>query len=194
MPSLSPLSTLSPWRIREGTLGSVTTACPRAASVGASTIESSTASMRTSSPSRPTPASVPATIVSGSPIASSRSGTTYSRRKAARSIREASEKSTTTSVASATQRTVPLPIVGSSHPRTSSLARMPPATNTIAAVTAVPESRRETAAYARTRKARTTRPEPPIPQSPSGCARTMQRKPRWLVEESIACPCRAAGR
>jgi len=26
------------------------------------------------------------------------------------------------------------------------------------------------------------------------CPRTMQRKPRWLVEESIAWPCRAAGR
>ena len=77
--------------------------------------------MKTSSPSRPTPASVPATIVSGSPIASSRRGTTYSRRKAARSIRDASEKSTTASVASATQRTVSLPIVGSSQPRTSSL-------------------------------------------------------------------------
>ena len=38
IPSLSPLSTLSPWRIRCGTRGSVTTACPSAASVGASTI------------------------------------------------------------------------------------------------------------------------------------------------------------
>ena len=109
--------------------------------------------MNTSSPSRATPASVPATIVSGSPIASSRRGTTYSRRNAARLIRDASEKSTTTSVASATQRTVSLPIVGSSQPRTSSLARMPPATNTIAAVTTVPERRRDTAAYARTRRA-----------------------------------------
>ena len=76
-------------------------------------------------------------------------------------MRDASEKRTTVSVASATQRTDSLPIVGSSQPRASSLARMPPATNTIAAVIAVPESLRETAAYARTRSAIVTRPEPP---------------------------------
>jgi hypothetical protein len=85
-------------------------------------------------------------MVSGSPIASRRRGRTYSRRNAARSIRDASEKSTTVSVASATQRTVSLPIAGSSQPRSSSLARMPPATNTIAVVIIDPESRRETAA------------------------------------------------
>ena len=37
IPSLSPLSTLSPWRIVPGTRGSVTTAWPSAASVGART-------------------------------------------------------------------------------------------------------------------------------------------------------------
>ena len=92
-------------------------------------------------------------MVSGSPIASSRRGTTYSRRSAARSIRDASEKSTTVSVASAIQRTDSLSIAGSSQPRALSLAKMPPATNTIAAVIADPESFRETAAYARTRSA-----------------------------------------
>ena len=45
MPSLSPLSTLRPWRTRDGIRGSVTTAWPRAASVGASTIASRTASI-----------------------------------------------------------------------------------------------------------------------------------------------------
>ena len=35
IPSLSPLSTFSPWRMRGGTRGSVTTAWPRAASVDA---------------------------------------------------------------------------------------------------------------------------------------------------------------
>ena len=117
--------------------------------------------MSASSPSRATPARAPATMVSGSPIASRRRGTTYSRRSAARSIRDASEKSTTVSVASATQRTDSLSIVGSSQPRASSLTRMPPATNTIAAVITDPESRRETAAYARTRSEIATRPEPP---------------------------------
>ena len=166
MPSLSPLSTLRPWRTREGIRGSVTTACPSAASVGASTIASNTASINASCPNTATPARAPATIVSGSPIASRRRGTTYSRRSAARSIREASEKSTTVNVASATQRTESLPIDASSQPRTSALATMPPATNTIAGVITDPRSRRETAAYARTRSAIATRPEPPNLQSP----------------------------
>jgi hypothetical protein len=38
---------------------------------------------------------------------------------------------------------------------------MPPATNTIAGVVTDPRSRRENAAYARTRSAIATRPEPP---------------------------------
>ena len=107
-------------------------------------------------------------MVSGSPIASRRRGTTYSRRSAPRSIRDASEKSTTVSVASATQRTVSLSIDASNQPRTSSLARMPPATNTIAPVIADPESLRETAAYARTRSAIATRPEAPTSVFPCG--------------------------
>ena len=45
-PSLSPLSTFSPWRIREGTRSSETTAWPSAASVHASTIASTTASAK----------------------------------------------------------------------------------------------------------------------------------------------------
>jgi hypothetical protein len=98
-------------------------------------------------------------MVSGSPIASRRRGTTYSRRNDARSIRAASEKSTPVSVASATQRTDSLSIVESSQPRASSLTKMPPATNTIAEVITDPESRRETAAYARRRSANATRPD-----------------------------------
>ena len=45
-PSLSPLSTLSPWRIRDGTRSSETTAWPSAASVQASTIASTSASAK----------------------------------------------------------------------------------------------------------------------------------------------------
>ena len=44
IPSLSPLSTLRPWRMRAGTSGLVTTAWPSAASVGASTTPMITAS------------------------------------------------------------------------------------------------------------------------------------------------------
>ena len=45
-PSLSPLSTFSPWRIRDGMRSSVTTAWPSAASVHASTIASTSASVK----------------------------------------------------------------------------------------------------------------------------------------------------
>jgi hypothetical protein len=177
MPSFSPLSTFRPWRMREGIRGSETTACPSAASVGARTIASNTASMNASRPKTATPARAPATIVSGSPMASRRRGTTYWRRSARRSIREASEKSTTVSVASATQRTDSLRIVGSSQPRTSVLATMPPATNTIAGVITDPRSLREAAAYASTRSAIATRPEPPNPHTPPwrrSCLRVMR--------------------
>jgi hypothetical protein len=43
---------------------------------------------------------------------------------------------------------------------------MPPATNTIAGVITDPRSRRQTAAYARTRSAIATRPDPPNPHAP----------------------------
>ena len=174
----------------------MTTACPSAASVGASTIASKTASMSASSPSTATPASAPATIVSGSPIARRRSGTTYSRRRAATSMRDASEKSTIVRVASATQRTVELSIVGSSQPRTSPLTRMPPATNTIAAVITVPESRRETAAYTRTSSASATRPEPPNAQA-SIIRRPLARSTAataWPSRRGTARPGRSGGR
>src|SRR3954470_19291878 len=161
--------------MRDGIRGSVTTACPSAASVGARTIASNTASMNASCPKTATPARAPATIVSGSPIASRRRGTRYWRRRATRSIREASEKSTPVSVASATQRTDSLRIVGSSQPSTSVLARMPPATNTIAGVITDPRSLRETAAYASTRSAIATRPEPLNPHAPPGGTRRAQR-------------------
>ena len=60
IPSLRPLSTLSPCRIRDGIRSSVTTAWPSAASVQASMIESTSASTRLMPGSTPTPASVPA--------------------------------------------------------------------------------------------------------------------------------------
>src|SRR3954471_16177657 len=121
--------------------------------------------MSVSCPSTATAERAPATIVSGSPIASRRRGTTNSRRSAPRSIRDASEKSTTVSVASATQRTESLSTVGSSQPRASALTSMPPATNTIAGVITDRESRRETPAYASTSSAIATRPEPPTSAS-----------------------------
>ena len=88
--------------------GSVTTACPSAASVGASTTARITASSTVSSPKIAAAATAPSAIVSGSPMPSSRTGSPTSRRSCPRSMREASQKSTNASVASASVRTVPL--------------------------------------------------------------------------------------
>ena len=114
IPSLRPLSTLRPWRIRTGTSRLLTTACPSAASVGART-----APMRTASQS-PRPgrivqaARAPAATVRGRPMPSSRAGRLPSSRRCARSMRAASVKSTSTSVSSVRPSSRPLP--ESSHP------------------------------------------------------------------------------
>ena len=61
-------------------------------------------------------------------------------------MREASQKSTNASVASASVRTVPLPLSRSTSSSTWGPTKRPTATNTIAGVTGVPDSRREIAA------------------------------------------------
>ena len=101
MPSLSPLSTFKLCRTRDGSRGSVTTACPSAASVGASTTARRSASGQLSAPRSATAAAKPATSVSGRPMPSRRAGTATSPRRARRSMREASAKRTTARVASA---------------------------------------------------------------------------------------------
>ena len=146
IPSLSPLSTLSPWRILCGTRGSVTTAWPSAASVGARTIARITASSTLSSPNRTAAATAPRMMVSGSPMPSSRTGTSAARRSWARSMREASQKSTSARVASARVRTVEPVLERSTPSSTSGPTSNPKATNSIAGVIGVPASRRETAA------------------------------------------------
>ena len=55
IPSFSPLSTFSPWRTREGRRGSVTTACPSAASVGARITARRSASGHESDPEQEEP-------------------------------------------------------------------------------------------------------------------------------------------
>ena len=71
MPSLRPLSTLSSRRRWAGTWGSVMTAAPRAASVGASAAPTSKA-VHGSMSSSTMAASVPSATVRGSPTPSSR--------------------------------------------------------------------------------------------------------------------------
>ena len=63
-------------------------------------------------------------------------------------MREASQNSTSASVASASVRTVPLELSRSISPSTSGPTSNPTATNTIAGVTTVPDSRPEIAATA----------------------------------------------
>ena len=148
IPSLSPLSTFRPWRIRPGTRGSVTTAWPRAASVGARITPMMTASQKVSWSKITPAASAPRAIVSGRPIPSRRIGTEISRRSSPRSMREASEKSTSASVASASARTVELVLEMSTSSRTLGPTRSPIETNRIAGVIGDPDSRFETAATA----------------------------------------------
>ena len=148
MPSLSPLSTFSPWRIRPGTRGSVTTAWPNAASVGANTIARITASSMLSCPKIAAAATAPSAIVSGSPMPSRRTGTPTSRRSSRRSMRDASQNNTRASVASASARTVPLELSRSTSPSTSGPTSSPTPVNTMTGVTGVPDNRPETAATA----------------------------------------------
>ena len=92
----------------------------------------------------------PRAIVSGSPIPSRRSGTAYSRLSTRGLIREASANSTTARVASARVLT-PEPVGAAvSSSITSGPTSTPTSTNTIAGVTDVPVSRRDTPATAST--------------------------------------------
>ena len=97
---MSPLSTSSAWRTRAGTDVSATTFWPSAASVEASIVDSRTtdASAMPGNTSQPTP--TPATMVSGSPMSSSRLGQPSSRRRERRSRRAASLNSSRTSAIS----------------------------------------------------------------------------------------------
>ena len=96
-----------------------------------------TASQKVSTPKMTLAASAPRAIVSGRPIPSRRSGTEISRRSAPKSMREASAKSTSVSVASASARTAPLSIPRSSQPSTSVPNKRPAATNSIGPVRTV---------------------------------------------------------
>ena len=95
-----------------------------------------------------TATSVPRTIVSGSPIPSSRSGTPYSLRSARSLIREASANNTIANVISANVRTVALVGLTATSSMTSGPTSSPISTNAIAGVNAVSVSRHDTPATA----------------------------------------------
>ena len=106
MPSLSPLSTLSMRRTREGIRSSDMIVDPSAASVGATMAPRAAATQRPLEWNSPTASAAPAPIVSGSPIPSRRAGMAMSVAKVHALTREASEKSTRARVISANERMV----------------------------------------------------------------------------------------
>ena len=118
IPSFSPLSTLSPCRIRDGSRGSVTTAWPSAASVGASTMARTSASLQASDPKTTGRERVPRATVSGSPIAEQPRRDRVLARRPRRSIRDASVKRMSVSVASASTLTGSPLALGSSQSKT----------------------------------------------------------------------------
>ena len=87
--------------MRTGTSGLETTDWPSAASVGARIAASSAASQIDSWANSTAATTAPETIVTGRPMASMRMGRSWSRRSTRRSIRAASENSTSISVTSA---------------------------------------------------------------------------------------------
>ena len=143
------LSTLRLWRMRAGRRGDVTTVWPSAASVGARMIARTSASGHARSPRSARPTTNPARIVSGNPTPSRRAGIPSVRRSAFRSMRDASEKRTTASVASASVLTSTPVADGSTSPRASTPTTRPAAVKTIGAVIHVPSTRPEMAAKPR---------------------------------------------
>ena len=146
MPSFRPLSTLRPCRTIAGTDLSVTTAWPRAASVGARMIAMMAASQNPIWSKKTRAASTPEMIVRGSPIPSSRPGRNASCRTARTSMTAASENSTITSVPSRRSRTNPLSRFTEIRSRACGPTINPNTMNSIGPVTDVVASRLETKA------------------------------------------------
>ncbi len=108
-PSFRPLSTLRALRTTAGTRGLATTACPRAASVGARITPIRAACQSSRPPKTATAATAPATIVSGSPMPRSRPDRLGSRVQRRMSRLDESAKRTITRAASS-RRIEQLPI------------------------------------------------------------------------------------
>jgi hypothetical protein len=112
--------------------------------VQASTIASTKASATVTPGRTAAPSSAPATIVSGRPIPSSRSGTATSRRSSRTEIPDASANSTSVSVISASSFTCSPWMSRSTSPSTPTSS--PAVVKNIAPETLRPSSPRETAA------------------------------------------------
>ncbi len=126
---------LSASRMTDGTPGFVTTGLPSAASVGAS-IAASKAISSGAIPGNITIATrKPSTIVSGSPISSSLSGTPILRLTMSKSALAASVNSTMASVSSARVRNPSAPRLSRTTPRPYGPSSSPAAVNTIGPLT-----------------------------------------------------------
>ena len=144
-PSFRPLSTFRAWRTRDGTAWSVTTRWPSAASVD----ESMMASSATDAKARPgkisSPARVPATMVRGRPMSSSRPGQARWVRNERRSMRTASPNSRSARASSATRSQVDAPRDTLNQPSADGPTSRPAKMRTRAGVTPLASSGRETA-------------------------------------------------
>ena len=143
-PSLSPLSTFRACLTRCGTRLLETTACPSAASVGASTAAIIAASQNSISVRSSAPTAVPSAIVSGIPTPSSLAGSPRFLLSVPSSILDASANRTITRASSASSSPVSLVSSRSVTPVTSGPSRIPAATKNIGALTSSDSSRRET--------------------------------------------------
>ena len=169
IPSLRPLSTLISRRILAGTAGLTIMPAPRAASVGASAAPMSRASQMSLTPGRMNASSVPRPMASGRPMPSSRRHSPRSARNWCSPTRDASENSTSASVASARTFTTSLPGVipsGASGPWVSST---PATVNTIGAVMSKRSSRADNVPHANTSPAMIARSATVIASPPTGC-------------------------
>ncbi len=144
IPSLSPLSTLRAWRMRTGIDRSVTTAWPRAASVGARIEARRAASHTDRSVSRRSPAPRPAAMVRGMPMPSSRPGSCASLRASRRSMRVASVKRTRARVTSASTSRMAASTSTPSRSRPSPPMRIPKATKAMGPDTRLRAARADT--------------------------------------------------
>ncbi len=133
-PSLSPLSTFSARRMRTGTAGSVKTARPSAASVGARIVPMTAAAAQPSAWNIRPATSVPRAIVSGSPSRSSRPGSWTSPSTSRNLTVEASANSKRASVSSVNVSEASSPIRNGRTFRTLGPSSKPAVMNTIGAV------------------------------------------------------------
>ena len=131
MPSFRPLSTLRPCLMSSGTASLLTTACPSAASVGASIVASSASSKRDSSTLSSHATPKPSAIVSGRPTSSNRTGSQAVLRSTFKLAPAASLNKTSARVNSASVFSVSRSVSNDNRSKPAGPISRPKAVNTI---------------------------------------------------------------